>query len=198
MIDKWFAEDIENILKNKNRIVITSGVNNAQFLYTLTKESRILAFLMLLFSNCAQYLSFLESSRTLTLSMILNLPVSLILEWIRSLSSGLSNLFGPIMVDPAFYVFEKSIYTNEKSWFVSLDQYTRTPQEKYKKDYTLNALDNYILGNNDKNSYSLHQSKLKIIDAWPFIYWISDEFRKKFKEISLNSVVQVCSGLTGY
>jgi hypothetical protein len=47
-----------------------------------------LAFLMLLFSNCAQYLSFLESSRTFTLSMILNLPVSLILEWIRSLSSG--------------------------------------------------------------------------------------------------------------
>ena len=83
---------------------------------------------------------------------------------------SLSNLFGAIMVDPAFYVFEKNISTKEESWFVSLDQYTRTPQEKYKKDYTLKALDNYILNVDDKNSFCLPQDKLKIIKSWPFIY----------------------------
>ena len=35
MIDKWFAEDIEKILKEKTRIVISSGGENAQFLNTL-------------------------------------------------------------------------------------------------------------------------------------------------------------------
>ena len=35
MIDKWFAEDIEKILKEKDRIVISSGGENAQFLETL-------------------------------------------------------------------------------------------------------------------------------------------------------------------
>jgi hypothetical protein len=35
MIDKWFAEDIEKILKEKDRIVISSGGENAQFLESL-------------------------------------------------------------------------------------------------------------------------------------------------------------------
>jgi len=109
---------------------------------------------------------------------------------------SLSNLFGTIMVDPAFYVFEKGVITNDKSWFISLDRYTRTPQEKYKKDYTLNALDNYISNIDDKNNYSIPQSKLKIIKSWPFIYWISNSFREKFKEKSIDQVLKICKGLT--
>ncbi len=38
MIDKWFAEDIEKILKEKDRIVISCGGENAQFLETLIPE----------------------------------------------------------------------------------------------------------------------------------------------------------------
>lgn len=38
MIDKWFAEDIEKILKEKDRIVISSGGENAQFLETLIPD----------------------------------------------------------------------------------------------------------------------------------------------------------------
>ena len=38
MIDKWFTEDIEKILKEKNRIVISSGGENAQFLETLIPD----------------------------------------------------------------------------------------------------------------------------------------------------------------
>jgi len=46
---------------------------------------------------------------------------------------SLSNLFGAIMVDPAFYVLEKGASKNRDAWFISLDQYTRTPNEKYKR-----------------------------------------------------------------
>ena len=48
---------------------------------------------------------------------------------------GLSNLFGSVMVDPAFYILEKVKKTPNDSMFISLDQYTRTPEEKNKKEY---------------------------------------------------------------
>ena len=83
---------------------------------------------------------------------------------------SLSNLFGAIMVDPAFYVLEKNIKERE-AWFVSLDQYTRTPNEKYKKGFCLKALDDYIKGIENEHNYTIPQSKLKIIKSWPFIYW---------------------------
>ena len=107
---------------------------------------------------------------------------------------GLSNLFGEIMVDPAFYVFEKE-KTTKNAWFISLDQYTRTSQEKHKKDYCLDALYDYVENRPNKHNYTIEQSKLKTIEGWPFIYWISDGFREKFKEESFNNIASVVSGI---
>ncbi len=106
---------------------------------------------------------------------------------------GLSNLFGTVMVDPAFYVLEKGNKT-DNAWFISLDQYTRTPNEKFKKDYCLEALDDYLDNRPNKHNISLPQEKLKIIEGWPFIYWISDGFREKFKEKALDDVLYVRQG----
>lgn len=94
---------------------------------------------------------------------------------------GLSNLFGSIMVAPAFYVLEKGNKEFKKSWFISLDQYSRTPNEKFKREFCLAALDDHISKKSNKHNIYLDQDKLKIIDGWPFIYWISDRFRLKFK-----------------
>ncbi|NGX85342.1 BREX-1 system adenine-specific DNA-methyltransferase PglX [Aequorivita sp. KMM 9714] len=107
---------------------------------------------------------------------------------------SLGNIFGPIMVDPAFYVLEKEIKSTKDSWFVSLDQYTRTPKEKFKKDFTLQALNDYVAGNNNINNHSISQSKLKIIKSYPFIYWISDEFREKFMKDSAEKFLNFCTG----
>ena len=108
---------------------------------------------------------------------------------------SLSNLFGAIMVDPSFYVLEKTGSKERNAWFVSLDQYTRTPNEKYKKVFCLQALDDYIACVENEHNYAIPQSKLKIIKCWPFIYWISDEFREKFKEQTINDVSEVALGL---
>jgi hypothetical protein len=108
---------------------------------------------------------------------------------------GLSNLFGAVMVDPALYILEKTINTNNESLFISLDQYTRTPEEKYKKEYCINALSDYCGIIPNKHNYTLPQSKLKDIKSYPFIYWISDDFRKKFKEKSLDNYLEIVSGL---
>lgn len=107
---------------------------------------------------------------------------------------GLSNLFGTVMVDPAFYVLEKGIEKQGKSWFISLDQYTRTPNEKFKKDFCLEALDDNIANRPNKHNITLPQEKLKIIEGWPFIYWISDGFREKFKEKALDDVLFIRQG----
>lgn len=107
---------------------------------------------------------------------------------------GLSNLFGAVMVDPAFYVLEKENTTNN-AFFISLDQYTRTPQEKYKKDYCLRSLGDYVENHHNKHNYTIDQSKLKIIEGWPFIYWISDGFREKFMEKNLDKVADVKVGI---
>lgn len=107
---------------------------------------------------------------------------------------GLSNLFGSVMVDPAFYVLEKDKSEKNDSLFISLDQYTRTPQEKFKKQYCLEALSDIVAGNENKHVYLLPQDKLKAIKSWPFIYWISDEFREKFSAISAGTEIHFCTG----
>jgi hypothetical protein len=100
---------------------------------------------------------------------------------------GLSNMFGTVMVDPAFYVLEKE-KNDEASLFISLDQYTRTPDEKMKKEFCLVALDDFVAKRPNKHNITLPQEKLKIIEGWPFIYWISDGFREKFKLPSIHNI----------
>ncbi|MCF0219893.1 MAG: BREX-1 system adenine-specific DNA-methyltransferase PglX [Muribaculaceae bacterium] len=120
--------------------------------------------------------------------MLDNTHISLFVEY------GLSNLFGTVMVDPAFYTLEKGNH-NVDSVFISLDQYTRTPEEKNKKSYCLEALQDIVQGNLNKHVYHLPQSKLKGIKSYPFIYWISDEFREKFGKDSFNDILAAKKGL---
>ena len=107
---------------------------------------------------------------------------------------GLSNLFGTIMVDPAFYVLDLNKGNQKDSIFISLDQYTRTPEEKFKKNYCLQALKDYICNQVNKHVYTLPQSKLKGIKSYPFIYWISDEFREKFGSEDLDNTIFIRQG----
>lgn len=109
---------------------------------------------------------------------------------------SLSNLFGTVMVDPAFYVLEKGDYKEKDAWFVSLDQYTRTPNEKFKKDFCLKALDDYITSNDNEHNYIIPQAKLKLIKSWPFIYWISDKFREKFENVSIDKYFKISQGMS--
>lgn len=103
------------------------------------------------------------------------------------------NLFGPgILLDATFYVLSKGNSDKAGLYF----NLTTNLQEKFKKGKFLEALDNYIDGVINDRFYILDQAKLKIIKSWPFIYWISDEFREKFKNPALENVLKVCSGLT--
>ena len=52
-----------------------------------------------------------------------------------------------------------------------------------------------VADNENKHVYLLPQDKLKAIKSWPFIYWISDEFREKFGSASLEEITFVLQGL---
>ena len=95
---------------------------------------------------------------------------------------------------PSYYVVEKN-KSEMNSVFISLDQYTRTPNEKNKKSFCLNALKDLVDKIYNKHVYAINQSKLKGIKSWPFIYWISDEFRGKFASNSINDYMYCVQGL---
>ena len=102
------------------------------------------------------------------------------------------NLFGPgILLDATFYVLSKK-KSEDKNLYFNL---TTNLQEKAKKDKFFEALQDYIDGEKNDRVYQLDQSKLKIIKSYPFIYWISDEFREKFKEKSFDDYFKVAVGL---
>jgi len=101
------------------------------------------------------------------------------------------NLFGPgILLDATFYVLSKSS-SKEKGLYFNL---TTNLQEKFKKGKFLEALNDHCENTQNERVYELEQSKLKIIKSYPFIYWISDEFREKFKSKSIDDVLFVRQG----
>lgn len=50
-------------------------------------------------------------------------------------------------------------------------------------------------GRENNRVYRLPQDKLRQIKSWPFIYWISDDFRKKFKLETIDDKYANCQGL---
>lgn len=56
------------------------------------------------------------------------------------------------------------------------------------------AYADYCNGQPNDRVYLLPQDKLKAIKSWPFIYWISDEFREKFGSDDLDLVLYIRQG----
>ncbi|QKG81083.1 BREX-1 system adenine-specific DNA-methyltransferase PglX [Tenuifilum thalassicum] len=109
---------------------------------------------------------------------------------------GMGGLFPQnIFVDPAFYVLESNKLNEEKTIFISLDQYSNTFNQTRKKLFLSEAIDDFIANKPNKHLFLLDQEKLKIIDSWPFIYWISDAFREKFRGEVLEKYYHIAQGL---
>jgi len=103
------------------------------------------------------------------------------------------NLFGPgILLDATFYTLDKKDSENTPGVYFNI---TANLQEKYKKVTLEKAYADYCNGLPNDRVYLLPQDKLKAIKSWPFIYWISDEFREKFGSADLNSVLDIRQGM---
>lgn len=103
--------------------------------------------------------------------IVQNTHVNLFVEW------GYLGMFNPsARVDSAVYVLEKRTDASRDSIFIKLNNLYET--KRY--EALFDAYTCLLSGRTHKLLYAIPQRKLKIIKSWPFIYWISDEFRAKF------------------
>ena len=106
-----------------------------------------------------------------------------------------ANLFdSSVRLDASYYVLSKNNLKIEDKvgtyFFIS-----NTVAERDKKNIFNEILNDLVEGNLNERVINLAQSKLKLIKSWPFIYWISNEFREKFSKVSLEKVAKVTSGI---
>jgi hypothetical protein len=101
------------------------------------------------------------------------------------------NLFGPgILLDATWYVLSKKKKENSGLYF----NITANQQEKAKQASLEQAYEDALYNQSNNRLYTLPQEKLKIIEGWPFIYWISDGFREKFREKAISDEFKLTRG----
>lgn len=94
-------------------------------------------------------------------------------------------------VDPCFFILKKT-FVNEVSLFLKFDTIFNNSknelfQEIIDKDLKKDHAPDHI--------YLLEQNKFLLIKGQPFIFWISEIFRNKFQQGSLDKYLKVCQGL---
>ena len=104
---------------------------------------------------------------------------------------GLGGVFPNVQVDAVMYVLD-STSNKTDGIYINLTKYKNHVRKPQIFEGIYNNLINSI---NDNHVYTLPQSKLKGIKSYPFIYWISDEFREKFGGKVLGDVVETCKGI---
>lgn len=107
---------------------------------------------------------------------------------------GLGGVFtSKVDVDVAAYILRNCRIDKIKdsSLFMNLQKYKGL---KIKKDIFENAFNNHLQNRADEHNFYCEQKKLKIIESWPFIYWISDGFREKFKEKTIQNIFNPAQG----
>lgn len=102
------------------------------------------------------------------------------------------NLFGPgILLDATFYTLDMNSKDRTAGIYFNI---TANQQEKFKKGSLAQAYSDYLNGQSNDRVYTLPQSKLKGIKSYPFIYWISDEFREKFGSKTIEEILKPAQG----
>ncbi len=110
--------------------------------------------------------------------------ISLFVEW------GYLGLFSQsARVDSAIFILDKSVRQEESTFIKLNDLY-----EMKRKEVLFDAYYDFCNGIQNPRVYQLPQSKLKEIKSYPFIYWISDEFRESFNTCSFNEISNVVEG----
>jgi len=116
--------------------------------------------------------------------MIDNANIDIFVEW------GYLGMFNPsARVDSVMYILNK-IKSNHEATFIKLNHI----YEGRRYEAFINSYISLLDGESNQNIYSIPQSKLKVIKSWPFIYWISDDFREKFDLDTVNSALEVRRG----
>lgn len=117
--------------------------------------------------------------------MLTETYISLFVEW------GYLGMFSSFArVDSAMFILDKDNRKGESTFIKLNDLY-----EMKRKDVLFKAYEDLCNGQPNDRVYTLPQSKLKGIKSYPFIYWISDEFRERFKAGVLSGFADAKAGI---
>lgn len=97
-----------------------------------------------------------------------------------------------VAVYASAYILRKTKQLKTNSLFMNFQLYHG---KLNKKELFITAFNNYLNNITDEHNYNINQEKFKLIKSWPFIYWISDEFRQKFQLKDFNSYFKLATGL---
>lgn len=116
--------------------------------------------------------------------MLTETHISLFIEW------GYLGMFSSFArVDSAMFILDKDNRKGESTFIKLNDLY-----EMKRKNVLFKAYEDLCNGQSNDRVYTLPQSKLKGIKSYPFIYWISDEFREKFGSEDLDNTIFIRQG----
>lgn len=104
---------------------------------------------------------------------------------------GLGGVFANVQADVVAYTLKNS-KSEANSAFLDFKKYKNHTN---KPDIFATAYYNLVNNISDDHTYNLSQDAFKDIEDWPFIYWISDRFRKKFKTQSLKDNFNIAQGI---
>ncbi|HJD75249.1 MAG TPA: BREX-1 system adenine-specific DNA-methyltransferase PglX, partial [Bacteroides reticulotermitis] len=105
---------------------------------------------------------------------------------------GLGGVFINAQVDVAAYVLDKDTKKIEDGIYINLTKYKNHTN---KPTIFGTVYDDLVENRRNSHIYVLSQSKLKSIKSYPFIYWISDEFREKFNTQLLGDILETKKGM---
>lgn len=117
--------------------------------------------------------------------MLTETHISLFVEW------GYLGMFSSFArVDSAMFILDKDNRKGDSTFIKLNDLY-----EMKRKDVLFKAYEDLCNGQPNDRVYTLPQSKLKNIKSYPFIYWISDEFREKFGKTIMDDIFDIRAGI---
>jgi len=127
------------------------------------------------------YIKSFEDTRKFILN---NTHINLFVEW------GYLGMFSPsARVDSAMFILELDSKDKDSTFIKLNDLY-----EMKRKEVLFSEYKKYLNGIESERVYSINQQKLKGIKTFPFIYWISDEFRAKFSLTTIEDKFKPASG----
>lgn len=97
-----------------------------------------------------------------------------------------------VAVDAVMYVFERTSTISEGIYFDLKFYHNYTKKgDIFSKIYAKHFSDV-----EDRSKYILNQKKFEEIESWPFIYWISDDFRRKFSNEVISKFFKISQGMS--
>ncbi|MCM1758408.1 BREX-1 system adenine-specific DNA-methyltransferase PglX, partial [Bacteroides ovatus] len=117
--------------------------------------------------------------------LVEQMHIDTFVEW------GYLGMFSPTArVDSAMFILNKGKRDDLSSFIKLNDLY-----EGRRYDFFVQAYNDLCTNVENDRVYHLPQSKLKEIKSYPFIYWISDEFRGNMKGKDLDKIVDIRAGI---